>query len=282
LKQTSDKEAIEMAKTANPEDLVLEAMERALADPTPRKLHGTKANPGIFLASSAAAKVAAQLCLERGLIAPCDQQRTKSKAVTLYGLAPAGIAYLLEHDPLRQLLTATHDAVARLARTSADCQQTLASVQQQAAQLQEVVQRAATRLEPPNMEKMLAAVQTARNEGGTAAAGKPADASVPAGSPAAPGTSNDPSSKLADELQQHVQQHKRQSPLRPLDLPQLFRFARSRQPALSLGQFHDLVRRLSDAGRIRLSPFTQAMYQLPDPQCAMIVGREIMYYVEGV
>jgi hypothetical protein len=87
---------------------------------------------------------------------------------------------------------------------------------------------------------------------------------------------------LADELQQHVQQHKRQSPLRPLDLPQLFRFARSRQPDLSLGQFHDLVRRLSDAGRIRLSPFTQAMYQLPEPQCAMIVGREIMYYVEGV
>ena len=275
-----------MAKTANPEDLVLEAMERALADPTPRKLHGTKANPGIFLASSAAAKAAAQLCLERGLIAPCGQQRTKSKAVALYGLAPAGIAYLLEHDPLRQLLTATHDAVARLAKTSADCQQTLASVQQQAAQLQEVVQRAATRLEPPNMEKMLAAVQTARNEVGTAAgpaaAGKSADASVPAGSPAASGASSDPAAKLADELQQHVQQHKRQSPLRPLDLPQLFRFARSRQPALSLGQFHDLVRRLSDAGRIRLSPFTQAMYQLPEPQCAMVVGREIMYYVEGV
>ena len=86
----------------------------------------------------------------------------------------------------------------------------------------------------------------------------------------------------ADELLQHVQQHKRQSPLRPIDMPQLFRFARTRQPALSLGQFHDLVRRLTEAGRIRLSPFTQAMYQLPEPECALIVGREIMYYVEGV
>ena len=86
----------------------------------------------------------------------------------------------------------------------------------------------------------------------------------------------------APPLLQHVQQQKRQAPLRPLDLPQLFRFARSRQPALSLGSFHDLVRRMADAGQVRLSPFTQAMYQLPEPECAMIVGREIMYYVEGV
>lgn len=256
-----------MAKTANPEDLVLEAMERALADPTPRKLHGTKANPGIFMTSSAAAKAAAQLCIERGLIVPCGQRGTKSKMETLYGLAPAGITYLLEHDPLRQLLTATHDAVARLVQTSVTCQQTLAAVQQQATQLQDVVQRAASRLELPDIEKMLAAVSTAKGDNGTQAA---------------TGGSGVAAATLADELQQHVQQHKRQSPLRPLDLPQLFRFARSRQPDLSLGQFHDLVRRLSDAGRIRLSPFTQAMYQLPEPQCAMIVGREIMYYVEGI
>ena len=117
-----------MAKSTRPEELVLEAIQRALADPTPRKLHGTKAHPGIFLASSAAAKAAAQQCLERGLIVPCGQQRTKSKAVPLYGIAPAGISYLLAHDPLRQLLATTQDGVSRLAQTSADCQRTLSGV----------------------------------------------------------------------------------------------------------------------------------------------------------
>ncbi len=156
-----------MAKTAQAEDLVLEAIQRALADPTPRKLHGTKANPGIFLASSAAAKAAAQQCLERGLIVPCGEQRTKSKSVPLYGIASAGVSYLLEHDPLRQLLTATEDGVSRLARTSADCQQTLAGVQEQVARLQEVVQHAASRLQPPDVQKMLAAVQAARGAGGS-------------------------------------------------------------------------------------------------------------------
>lgn len=264
-----------MAKTAGPEELVLEAIQRLLADPTPRKLHGTKANPGIFLASSAAAKAAAQQCLEQGLIVPCGQQRTKSKAVPLYGIAPAGIRYLLDHDPLQPLLTATQDGVARLARTSAECQQTLERVQEQVARLQDVVQHAATRLQPPDVDQMLAAVRRAQAAASSPAADRPlADASGSAPGPASP--------KLADELLQHVQQHKRQSPLRPLDLPQLFRFARSRQSALTLGQFHDLVRRLAQAGRIRLSPFTQAMYQLPEPECAMIVGREIMYYAEGV
>ena len=265
-----------MAKSAGLEQLVLEAIERALADPSPRKLHGSKANPGIFLASSAAAKAAAQQCLDLGLITACGEQRTKSKVTLLYGIAPAGIKYLLEHDPLRQLLAATHEGVTRLAQTSADCQQTLARVQQQVTRLQEAVQIAASRLQPPNIEKMLAAVSAARD---AAATGPEAAAASTAASPA---TSVAPNAELASALVQHLQQHKRQAPLRPLDLPQLFRFAQSRQPALSLGSFHDVVRRLADAGQLRLSPFTQAMYQLPEPQCAMIVGREIMYYVEGV
>ena len=272
-----------MAKTASTEDLIREALERALADPTPRKLHGTKANPGIFLSSSAAAKAAAQQCLQQALIAVCGEQRTKSKVVPLYGLAPAGIAYLLEHDPLQQLLAATQDAVERLVQTGADCQQTLTRVQQQAVRLQDVIQQAAARLQPPDLEPMLAAVRTASSQGQGAERpgtdGQPASASAPTVERGASPVSD---ARLADALQQHVQQHQRQSPMRLLDMPQLFRFARSREPALTLGQFHDLVRRLSDAGRIRLSPFTQAMYQLQEPECAMIVGREIMYYVEGV
>jgi hypothetical protein len=252
----------------------LEAIERALADPSPRKLHGTKGNPGIFLASSAVAKAAAQRCLDLGLLAPCGEQRTKSKVTPLYGIAPAGVQYLLEHDPLQRLLAATQDGVTRLAQTSVDCQQTLARMQQQVTKLQEAVHNAASRLQPPDIEKMLAAVSVARD----AAATGPAAGSR-AGSPASSAGTN---AELDAALLQYLQQHKRQAPLRPLDLPQLFRLAQSRQPALSLGSFHDVVRRLADARQLRLSPFTQAMYQLPEPQYAMIVGREIMYYVESV
>ena len=47
---------------------------------------------------------------------------------------------------------------------------------------------------------------------------------------------------------------------------------------VSLGQFHDALRELHAAGRLRLSPWTQAMYQLQDPECCLLLGREIMAY----
>ena len=50
--------------------------------------------------------------------------------------------------------------------------------------------------------------------------------------------------------------------------------------AVSLGQFHDALRSLSAAGLVRLSPWTQAMYQLTDPECCLLTGREIMGYAE--
>lgn len=265
-----------MAKSVSAEELILEALERALADPNPRKLTGGgKASPGIFQGSGAAAKAAGQRCLDMGLLSQCGEQRTKAKVTPLYGIAPAGIAYLLEHAPLRQLLAATQDGITRLAQSSADCQQTLARIQQQVARLQETVQNAAARLQPPDIQKMLAAASAVQEAARKAEPPAVSPAARPA--PAAPSAAD-----LGAALVQHLQQHKRQASLRPLDLPQLFRFAQSRQPALSLGAFHDLIRQLAERGQLRLTPFTQAMYQLAEPQYALLVGREIMYYVEGV
>ena len=249
------------------DELILEAIERALADPVPRKLHGTKASPGIFLSSNAAAKAAAQRCLELRLIEQRGELKSKAKAVPLYGVAPAGVAYLLERDPVRNLLTSTQAGVEQLSRLAADCNQTLAQVQRQLATLGDVVKTTAARLQPPDVGKLLAGMQQAPTPG--------------AGADAIGGHSP-PNAELQGELLSFVQQQKRQAPLRPVDLPQLYRFARSRQPALTMGQFHDLVRRLAETRQVRLSPFTQAMYQLTEPECAMIIGREVMYYVEGV
>jgi hypothetical protein len=182
-------------------------------------------------------------------------------------VTPAGVAYLLERDPVQQILTATRDGVDRLGQLTEACQRTLVQVQQHQAQLRDVIQHAAARLQPPDVQQMLAAAQPAPASGDTAVrSGGPGPADA----------------ELLGELLRFVQQQKRQASLRPVELPQLFRLARSRRPALTLGQFHDAVRRLAEARQIRLSPFTQAMYQLAEPECAMISGREIMYYVDDV
>ena len=265
-----------MAKAASVEDLVLEALERAVGDAVPRPLHGTKANPGIFLAKTAPAKEAAQRCLEGGLIEKRGEQKGKGKGkpVELFGIAPAGVAYLLQNDPVLRLMQAASGGVENLGRAAGACQQTLEQVQRQLGQLRETMVGAAARLQPPDVGRMLQSLQQSKSSG---------QERVPAGASSHQAAGP---AKLDQELELHLIKHlrgqKQQSPMRPVELPQLYRFARSLRPDLSLGQFHDVLRRMAAARQIRLSPFTQAMYQLPEPECAMILGREVMYYVDGV
>ena len=54
-----------------------------------------------------------------------------------------------------------------------------------------------------------------------------------------------------------------------------------RPSSSSLGQFQDTLRDLAAAGKIRLAPWTGAMYQLENPECCLLVGREIMAYATG-
>lgn len=263
-----------MAKAASVDDLVLEAVERAVADPLPRPLHGTRANPGVFLSKSATAKAAAQRCLDSGLIEKRAAQKTKSKTVELYGVAPAGIAYLLEHDQPTRLLQAASGGVDNLAQVAGRCQQTLEQVQRQLGELRQTVAGAAARLQPPEFDRFLKALQR------PAAGGD--QPSPPQASSSAKADVGQADAELAANLLAHVRQQKQQAALRPVELPQLYRFARSLRPDLSLGQFHDVLRHMAAARQIRLSPFTQAMYQLAEPECAMILGREVMYYVDGM
>jgi hypothetical protein len=61
-------------------------------------------------------------------------------------------------------------------------------------------------------------------------------------------------------------------------LPELFRQAQAATPGLTMGAFHDELRRLVDDGKIYLHPWTGPLYDLPEPPYALLVGHEIAYY----
>ena len=75
-------------------------------------------------------------------------------------------------------------------------------------------------------------------------------------------------------------EQKQRNSFQRLTLPQVFERLRVRHPDLTLGQFHDGLRRLQDEKRIRLAPFTQALATLDDPRNALFLDREVKYYVE--
>jgi hypothetical protein len=61
-------------------------------------------------------------------------------------------------------------------------------------------------------------------------------------------------------------------------LPRLLRDARVSEPLLSVGAFHDSLRRLHDRQAIYLHPWTGPLSELPDPTVALLVGHEISFY----
>jgi hypothetical protein len=60
-------------------------------------------------------------------------------------------------------------------------------------------------------------------------------------------------------------------------LPELFRRLAPESP-VSIGQFHDCLRRLHDDHQVYLHPWTGPLYALPEPAFALLVGHEIAYY----
>ena len=61
-------------------------------------------------------------------------------------------------------------------------------------------------------------------------------------------------------------------------LPELYRRAQTVVAGLTLGAFHDALRRLHDAGQMYLHPWTGPLHALPEPPFALLVGHEIAYY----
>jgi hypothetical protein len=49
-------------------------------------------------------------------------------------------------------------------------------------------------------------------------------------------------------------------------------------PGLSVGAFHDLLRRLHDAGRVRLGGWGQTLDEIPRPELALFVSHKVMYH----
>lgn len=61
-------------------------------------------------------------------------------------------------------------------------------------------------------------------------------------------------------------------------LPELFGAVRLQHPALSLTEFQDGLRRLSDHKALRLTRFDGPADQLPEPEYALLDGAQVLYY----
>jgi hypothetical protein len=222
--------------------LILSALGRAAAEPGGVPLVGTRSSPGLF-AATPLAKQAAQRCVESGYLRP-------AAGGTAHTITDRGLAYLLDQVHPRQVLE--------------DLVRALESRESQLRQLLDAVRLTQTNLEGlrATAETVLAQVREHAAPGRNGCA-----------SPKPPET-DWTTTVLALLTERHASGVAEDCPL-----PELFRHLQPSASGLTVGRFHDGLRRLHDEERIYLHPWTGPLYALPEPPYALLVGHEVAYYV---
>lgn len=240
---------------SDPKAAAVAALSAALAEPTPRVLFGTAAAPGFFKGQGAAVKKAAEFCLqEQWLEETGEKLGSGAKAKSLYRLTPRGIQAVLQGSPAVAVLQSLEAGVRSQQQV---LQGILAAVQQLAEQarsgrLEQLLRDAVQKLNPPNLEETLKRL------------------------PAAGGKSGGDDAPWREEI---VRRARAADSSHPLSLTDLFQGLKRTWPNLDLGRFHEAVRALRDAGRVRLKPYTRAYAEIATQREPIFLDGEVMYYV---
>ncbi len=257
-----------MAKqVVDPLSLALQALAPGLADPTPKVLFGSAANPGFFKGKTQAVKTAARLCEERRWVEGTGEWvgRGASKQQK-YRLTPEGVRAILEHSETLTLLRSLAGALGQQVAHFHALRDQLNVLVHGLQPLAETVGHLSRRIEPPDVEQLLRKLQDGPR------------APAPPVSPCPADKASD--SEWHGEVVRLVAEQHQRNRYQSLSLPQLYAAIRQKRPTLSLGQFHDGLRLLREQGKIRLLPFTRALATIDDPRNALFYDGEVMYYAD--
>ena len=224
--------------------LVLTALTRAAADTAGVPLVGTRTTPGLF-PSTALGKQAAQRCQDDGYLTEAEDRCT---------ITDKGMIYLLGQVSPRQVLE--------------DFVRVLESRESQVGELLETARRMQA-----NLESLRGTVTTVLEKlvvpGDDLKSLFSAFHQEPAPKPA-----GDPVGAIRDLLLRW----KASGATEDCPLPDLFGRLSASCPGLTIGAFHDVLRKMHVAREVYLHPWTGPLYAIPQPTYALMVGHEIDYY----
>ncbi|HQR08002.1 MAG TPA: hypothetical protein PLN21_14335 [Gemmatales bacterium] len=225
--------------------LVLTALAQSYASPGEMPLHTTRAQPGLF-PTTGIGKAAAQAALQSNWLQSVRSE-TKGKAITTYvTLTTTGSDFLLEQTDPKPLL-----------------EQVQTRLQSEASRLQEV--QSMVRVAFQSMEALKNRVEKLATMVDQRQVVQ-ARVSVPA---------------WEDRLTEYLNQRESARPAEDCPLPELYQQARQIVPELSVGTFHDGLRRLHADRRIALQPWTGPLHELPEPSLALLQGHSLAFYASS-
>jgi len=250
--------------------LLLAGLSRAAAAGLP--LHGTRTVAGLF-PTSATGKQAAQKCCADGFLAVVPEEApepsaggtvtvVRKKAAVLYTITDAGLDFLLKHvsprPVLEEFLAVLRSREGELAGLCDLTRRSLTATEGLRLSMEKVLDHDAETATAPGgkLKAMLAGFL-----GETSCNGAPAN-----------------SAALESCLLTELGRWQQSGACEDYPLPNLYRHAAEHTPGLTIGAFHDALRRLHETDKIYLHPWSGPLYELPEPPCALLVGHEIAYY----
>ena len=239
-------------------DLLLDALKTALADPREQRLFASGKLPGLFRSRYGPPAEAALHAIKEGLF---ETVRTEAKGrliVEWVRASAKGVGFVHAHDSPKAVLTELKQAIGEtrggLPLWMADVRGELADVgrkfEERAGELTAKLDELSRRV-----DAALRRIDAGPRLGVEARV-------VP----------------WAETALEHLDRRTAAGAYDPCSLGELFHAVRQTVPALSVGEFHDGLRRLHDTRAVRLSGTSVNPGARADPEYAILVGAEVCVF----
>jgi len=255
-----DEVATEGALADASQSLLLEGLTHAAAEPGGVPLLASRGAAGLF-AANAAGKRAAVRCRDDGLVQVLRTETRGKSSQEICAITEKGLALLLQEANPRQLLESFVEALDARRTQMAQLLDSARQSQDYLETLRGHAEKVLAKLHRPCESSALFAIH---KNGANGKHHETATVMV-----ADPG---------AAAVLDHLRRWNDAARLGDCPLPEIFRVAKEAKPGTTIGQFHDLLRRLHEERRIYLHPWTGPLYELPEPAVALLTGHEVAFY----
>lgn len=250
-----------MTTSSPPSPSALQGLLKAYGSAAPLPLHAGRGQAGLFPATAAGRKAAAE-AVAAGWLVPQGTVPCGRKQISAYQLTSAGQQEVEVAASPVQVMEEIRHGVQR-------CQEELGRLRAAAELAGENLARLTSRLEQCLPQVTAARIPINRME-------ETIPTAVYSRLPAFQAPLPENLTMRALEL---LRSWLRERPSADCPLGELYRALHRSHPELTVGQFHDLIRRLAQDGAVRLQAWTGPLAELPDPSLALMHGHAVMSYV---
>jgi hypothetical protein len=236
--------------------ILLDGLTRAAAEPGGYPLFGQRKTPGLFPAT-VPARLAAARCKDEGYLHVVKTLARGKKSQEICAITEKGLAYLLTQVSPRKVLEELVGVLRDKERQLSALAQAAQEWQAGLAKTQTLIAEVLRQLLKPQAPSEAAPVSNGALHSSSAA------------------------DTWLSVAQLHLRRQAQSSVSGDCPLPELYGQAVRCTPSLTVGQFHDGLRRLREQEQIYLHPWTGPLYEMPEPAYALLVGHEVAYYASA-